>query len=411
MKLSIYQYNSLILFLLLWVLPVDMLNGVLLQNNVNLPISISQLYKILILVLMLIRIFGTTTMTIIYFAFITFCLGSVIQSLSSFRFNFIFQDFIKTTKYLSILIAFFYFKRIFQENNSKTIEKVFKWLEFSYWVLAFNIVIKLVHLGYPMYEYGEIGTKGFFYAGNEISSLLLVTYGIIAHKILIVNQKRIKFFFFFLFNVFLAILISSKTSVLGILVISFFLYFGLGTYKVNLTAVKRLLVSIGIIIPMVLFFMYKTILNLPIIVRLQYFWEKLDFVTFIFSSRNLEAKKMFTIYNDDFTIVQKLIGGGQYFYESKTHHIVEIDLLDIFFAYGILGALLFCFFITLLLAQSYTLKKTSKYPFANLTFLMSLVLFVISSIAGHIYNSGIAGNFIALLFAMMYIKKNERQVT
>jgi hypothetical protein len=120
---------------------------------------------------------------------------------------------------------------------------------------------------------------------------------------------------------------------------------------------------------------------------------------------------MFTIYNDDFTIVQKLIGGGQYFYESKTHHIVEIDPLDIFFAYGILGALLFCFFIILLLAQSYKLKKTSKYPYANLTFIMSLVLFVVSSIAGHIYNSGIAGNFIALLFAMMYIKKNERQVT
>jgi hypothetical protein len=388
-----------------------MLNGVLLQNNINLPISISQLYKIIILVLMLIRILGTTTIAIIYFAFITFCLGSVVQALTSFSFGFVFQDFIKTTKYLSLLIAFFYFKRIFQENNSKIVEKVFYWLEFSFWVFSFNIVIKLLHLGYPMYEYGEIGTRGFFYAGNEISSLLLVTYGIIAHKILIVNQNRIKFFFFFLFNIFLAILISSKTSVLGILATSFFLYFTLGKFNVNLTAVKRLLISIGIIIPTVLFFMYKTILSLPIIVRLQYFWEKLDFVTFIFSSRNLEAKKMFTIYNDDFTIVQKLIGGGQYFYESKTHHIVEIDPLDIFFAYGILGALLFCFFIILLLAQSYKLKKTSKYPYANLTFIMSLVLFVVSSIAGHIYNSGIAGNFIALLFAMMYIKKNERQVT
>lgn len=409
MKLSIYQYNSFILFLLLWVLPVDMLNGVLLQNNVNLPISISQLYKIFILVLMLIRIFGTTTITIVYYAFITFCLGSVIQALTSFKFSFLFQDFIKTTKYLSLLIAFFYFKRIFQDNNIKIIEKVFYWLEFSYWVLAFNIVIKLVHLGYPMYEYGEIGTRGFFYAGNEISSLLLVTYGILAHKILIINQKRLKFFIFFLFNIFLAILISSKTSVLGILAISFFLYFTLGTFKVDFTALKRLLISIGIIIPTVLFFMYKTILSLPIIVRLEYFWEKLDFVTFVFSSRNLEAKKMFTIYTDDFNIVQKLIGGGQYFYESKTHHIVEIDLLDIFFAYGILGALLFCFFIILLLIQSYKLKKTSRYPYADLTFLMSLVLFVISSIAGHIYNSGIAGNFIAFLFAMMYIKKNERQ--
>jgi hypothetical protein len=42
---------------------------------------------------------------------------------------------------------------------------------------------------------------------------------------------------------------------------------------------------------------------------------------------------------------------------------------------------------------------------------MVFLLFAISSIAGHIFNSGIAGNFIGLLFALMHLRKDEEQVT
>jgi hypothetical protein len=146
-------------------------------------------------------------------------------------------------------------------------------------------------------------------------------------------------------------------------------------------------------------------------VRLQYFWENLDFVTFIFSSRNIFTRKMFQIYESSYSFIQKLVGGGQNFYESKLEHIIEIDLLDIFFGYGYLGALLFVSMITFLIVQSSILKKSIFFPYARLTYFMVFLLFAISSIAGHIFNSGIAGNFIGLLFALMHLRKDEEQVT
>lgn len=407
------KLSEYILFLLLLVLPIDMINGVLLNNNINLPISISQLYKMLILGLMLFQLaFNSDKIYLFSFVFGSLFLSSVVQALTTFDFSFLFSDFIKVTKYLSIPIAFFYFKTVIQtHNNEFLVTKIFKWISFSYWVLASNIFIKIFNLGYPMYDYGNIGTRGFFFAGNEISSLLLVTSAIIGYKYWVINKNRLRFFAFFVFNLFLAILVSSKTVFLGVFLVFTLICIITTTLKVKIKTLKIISIVMVTIIPLTLYFTYQAVLKAPVMVRIKYFWEKLDLVTFIFSSRNIFTREMFIIYDNNFTIIQKLIGGGQHYYETQLSHIIEIDALDIFFAYGYLGAILFSFMLVYLVIQSYLFKKKSCFPYATLTFFMSLLLLAISSIAGHIFNSGIAGNFLGLLFALMYLKKNEEQIS
>ena len=152
MILTYRKLNEIILFLLLFALPIDMVNGIMLENNVNLPVSISQFYKIIILGLMLFKLsFDPNKINIIIFAFVALFIGSTLEALSTLKFGFLFNDFIKVTKYLTIPIAYLYFKDVIKMREYNLEIDIFRWVKFSYWVLALNITIKLINLGYPMY--------------------------------------------------------------------------------------------------------------------------------------------------------------------------------------------------------------------------------------------------------------------
>lgn len=409
--LSTRHIDSLIVLLLFFNLPVDMVNGILLKSGIVLPMSVSQLYKLSILVLILFRLvfFPGVSIFIISVAYIFLFFSSLIQAISEEEYNFLLDDFIKISKYMTPFIAFFYFQGLFRKGMTPKFEKYFfYWIYFSYAVLAANILVSLVGLGYPMYDAGNIGTRGFFFAGNEISAILLILCAVIAYQIWNIYHNKWLYVAFLVFNVFLSILITSKTSVLGIFIIFSVIAFNPKDFKINVKTVFMILLSILVLIPTVVYFAYKLILSSTIMIRLTYFWEKLDFWTFIFSSRNIFVEKMWAYYVKDYSIVQKIIGAGQTYYESFLGTIVEIDLLDVFFAYGILGAMVFCFAIALLIATAYSLKKKSYWhPYARLSYTMILILTIISMFSGHIYSSGIGGFYIGFIFAIMYYKQTS----
>lgn len=408
--LRIRAIDSLIVLLLFFTLPVDMVNGILLNKGVNLPISISQFFKLVVLVVILFRLLIFPNLSI-FFIFLTYLLlffSSIIQAIYTQSLGILVPDFIKISRYLSIFIAFFYFKNLFQRKLNPKLEKyIFVWIYFSYTVLALNLLVKLFGLGFPMYNAGNIGTKGFFHAGNEISAVLLILSSIIAYQIWFLYKNKLLFFAFLIFNIFLGVLISSKTAVLGIVLVFLIIAIDPKKIKLRINTVLTAMISILVLLPAIIYFTYTMVLSSTVMIRLTYFWHKLDFVTFIFSSRNIFVKKMWEFYITEYTFIQKLIGGGQTYYESKIGTIVEIDLLDVFFAYGFLGLLLFVFLIFLLIRKAYTLKSNSTHSYARLSYIMILMLTVISLFAGHIYSSGIGGFFIGFVFALMYYKKRD----
>lgn len=410
LPLNTRAIDSLIVFLLFFNLPVDMVNGILLNSGINLPVSVSQLFKLVILVVILFRLlfFPGIAIFIVFTVYLLFFVSSIVQSFYTQSFGFLVDDFIKISRYLSILIGFFYFRGLFKKTLNQKFEKyLFRWIYFSYVVLAVNLLVKLVGFGYPMYSAGNIGTKGFFYAGNEISAVLLILSGIIAYQFWYINKNKVLYIGFLLLNIFLGVLISSKTAVLGIVLVFLVIAIDPKKIKLKINTVLTALASFFVLIPIVVYFTYKLVLSSAVMIRLTYFWNKLDVITFVFSSRNIFVEKMWEHYKNDYNVVQKVIGGGQTFYESKIGTIVEIDLLDIFFAYGVTGALVFILLLLLLLCKAYTHKSNPIYPYARLSYIMIIILTVISLFAGHIYSSGIGGFFIGFVFSMMYYKKEN----
>ena len=196
--LKVSYLDNLIILLMFALLPVDMLNGIILKKGINLPISIGQLYKLLILAFLFFK-FLFKPKLLLFSLGVTFLLfiPSLYQSIKLLNVGFLFEDIIKISKYLAPLFCFLFFVDYIKRADEIGIRKLIRLVQFSYLVLAVNILLKYVGLGYPMYEFGNIGSKGFFYAGNEISALHLVLYAMLAYHLYEIKKAKTSFFLFF----------------------------------------------------------------------------------------------------------------------------------------------------------------------------------------------------------------------
>lgn len=407
-KIRIQDVDLVIWGLLIPLLIVDSINGIFYENNISIPFSISQIYKLGIVALFFIRLLKTPK----YILFIWLLLGlmivpSILQwTKETITFNVVIQDLIFSFKYLTVLISFFYFKEVLATVNKSQIPKYFVWIKLSYFILAISLSLKLVGIGYPMYTTGNIGARGFFIAGNEISALLLILSGLIAYYYWVVNRNIWLFIGYGLTSFILGLLISSKTGILGILLV--YMLIVLGTTKFNFKD-KRVVKSLVYTLLVVMVFAIGISLfiqNSAIMTRYAHFWDKMDFITFILSSRNIYLAEMIPIFENSYSSLERLIGIGNFRFEELANQKIEIDILDILFTYGYLGILLFggllaLYFFSILKV----IKQRSVFVYAKLSFILFTVLFLLSCLSGHIFNSGIAGVFIGFVFSLAYYKK------
>ncbi len=405
---KLYNLDKYIILLMFALLPVDMLNGLLLKNNVNFPISLGQLFKLLILLFLFFRflfypkaLFISITLTLLLF------IPTVYQLIKGFEEPFIFEDIIKISKYLSPVFSFLFFSTFIKTNGEDGITLLFKFIKFSYIVLVGNIFLKYLGLGYPMYEFGNIGSKGFFYAGNEVSALLIIVSSILGYQ-LWSQESRLNYLFFAALSLFAGLTVSSKTGTVGLLIVFILIPMKRPSLKFNIKKGLIFVISILTLLPLAIYAAWRSIQNTDLMIRLVYFSEKFDFLTFILSSRNVFFRNVYKTYIEKYDAIEKIIGVGQTKYEYlNTINVVEIDFADILFAYGIMGILYFILLMLFLIAQAIRFSKSVNYPHAGFVLLMALVILGVSSTAGHVYSSGMSAIFIGALFAMMYFRKDK----
>jgi len=399
--------RTLIVYLLFLSLPFDMLNGILLNKGIILPVSVAQVYKFIIIILFFCSFFfNPNSLVVTSTLFLLLILPTVYQYTklnNSVELN-LFSDIVKIFRYLMLVLSFFFFVPLLKKNNQNANKVLFRIVFLSYIILAGNVFIKYIGFGYPMYEFGDIGSKGYFYAGNEISALLVILSSIIAMNLWREKKKGL-YVLFFLLTALVGLGISSKTGLFGIIITFLLIPLKPVSFKTRLGNIFITSIIILITIPFILYFAWEYIKTTEMFVRLVYFYDKHDLLTFLFSSRNVYLSDAFNVYMQEYNQIEKLIGVGQTKYEYLNDgKIVEIDILDIFFAYGLIGLLLFLGLIGFLLAQAKRFARNRKYPYASFVFLMLLILLAISSSAGHVFSSGMSAVFIGFLFSLMYIK-------
>jgi len=396
--------------MLFGLLPIDILNGYLLREvGVSPPITISQFYKFFLLGLLFIRI-NSTEKVIFLSLFSLLLLPTAYQVVSSYNIKLVFTDAVKVIKYLGSVLAFFYFRTLFI-NKGYLLKWVYKWMLFSFLILVVNIFLRLFGLGFPMYSLDtlEIGSKGYFYAGNEISAVLIILSSFLMYWLQLYNKKML-FILIGVVAILTGLYITSKTAILGT-VFTFFYFFIFNPNRkgISIKNIVSFLLSVFILLPLGLYLITEYLKSADVMERFSYFWDQLDIYTFILSNRNTFLFDFIEIFKREYNVIEMIIGVGQSTFETLNHnHIIELDFFDIYFAYGIIGVLLFLFYIFFLLIKSKIKSLNRKiYLFSSYSKYIVILLIGLSFLSGHVFNSGMAAIYMGCVFSLMYYKSND----
>ncbi|WP_458718243.1 O-antigen ligase family protein [Pseudomonas gregormendelii] len=376
--------RSNIIFYFLYIsLLVDSLNGFLIYSY---SVSISPFYKAIALALCLLHLKSKARYIGIILVLAIFILAHTIQTP-------VWDDLQKSFDWLSKLLFIYLLYQFMRSSTAKTKnnEKIITLAKISFSVIAVNIFLGNLGFGYAQYSLGDqtYGTRGFFYAGNELSVALACSSGIVMISYF-EKQDMAKYLVFSILAIAVAALTTMKASLLSIGVL-FILMPLLKNKKASNVMIKRatiLIFALGAIG----FAVYYALYQVDQISRLTYFYEKNGLVSLIFSLRNIWAMQALGIFND-YTWTEMLFGGGLQWTDKMPHGgIVEIDIIDTLLTYGLVGVVLVYGFLSFILYKVHTNKNN---PGSKAALLLILLITGISITAGHVIFSGVSAPLIA----------------
>lgn len=383
--------NKTIWFIINCILLFDSINGFLFYEGLNIPLS--QSIKILLILLISIKLFnyryGISVLLVLCYSLFLFSYWA------SFYPNLIGESLSTLFKFLSVILIFCYIKKSITLYPERTFKKIHKAISINAVILSFNIILGTLGIGYTQYN-GAIGSRGFFYSGNEISGVILT---IFPYLLFYVKQKFIgsafKYFSISLLLLTITILTTTKTAILSCL-LSICLVPLLNSIPQSHKKKKHgcfILFSILIIS----YGLYYALTNSPIWERWSFFYEKNGLIGVLLSGRDdLVNVKMEQYLNSGWLHLS--LGLGR-------KGTVEVDPFDTLFNYGIIGCFLVYGFYIYLLITAITYKARKIFPYASLVVFIDILILFASSIAGHIIFSGMSGVFIALTNGLIFYKK------
>lgn len=291
--------------------------------------------------------------------------------------------------YLQNLLKYFSFIFIFPSilivfgNKKIELIKIVKILNVNTAIVLINLILPFFGFGAGKYGTTEdginIGSVGFFYAGNELNTSLLLIYASYYHIFRFNIKSFYKLFFIFLFFTFLTL---SKSIIGGFFIIS------LLAWKIYHKG--RLFIPFVLLIFMFsLFSIYLEKIDYLSLYfdSFSYFYEKSDtFMEFISSGRNLRLEA-FDI-TDFFSRIDYVVWGT--FLPGYPNFTFEMDYFEILFYHGIIGLVLMIIYWFqikkyLNFINDYSIKKFYLLFFIFFNFLAFFVGHTLSSQMSLIY--------------------------
>lgn len=373
-------------FLFLWVV-VDAVNGFVLKV-LGWDVGVSQVYKILIVVFgagLVVKYFPLCVVAIFLAAFIIW-FGQILTG------YFDLESIVWLGRAVCVWVVYLYFWHASRVAPERTLKYLLSFCIFSLTVAYLNVVLGVFGIGHSQYGDG-VGGTGYIYAGNELT-LLIVCCQIFVLSFLFFKGSYSLFWVVLIFFLVLSILKATKTAIL-------FLLLAMGIFAVLSIKSRRGVLGLFILMPVILLGGWAAIFmffEFGLFNRIMYFYNQLDFWTFVFSGRNNLAEAVLGYAIKDYALSDWMFGKGVIYLKSIAGGQVEIDPIDILVGFGFVGLLFFYSFLVyrLFLVLYNMLTGFSSVSFMELFFLLILVF--ISCFAGHVVNSGIAAVFISIVF-------------
>lgn len=405
--LKVKNFNSIekfLFFLFIGSLLIDNINGFLLLEKIELPMSVGQLYRLFMLLsfgCLFVR-YSTKKMRTyaVFIGFFLFLLP-VLAILEHHQFMGMVEDYLFITKLVLPFLIIYTFRCLRHRQIIKKgfLETIFYW--FMIFVPFTLLVPKLLNVGYDSYILGG-GFKGFYYANNEINIFLICTsIFAIDHFIESVLHRKpdFKFAIFTVLNFIALFMIGSKTSLLALALIVIIYLWKLRKRKTLLLGALFGLL-LGTLLLGVVF--QKQIVEM--VERLLYYFHRFaspdskeggSIFDFLFSLRNQRFYPSFAlnVIENPLGVFHFLFGVGHFAQVdlSVLETLMEMDFFDTFLWYGAIVAfsvliLYFTFFYR-------SFRRKGKFVYQ----LMFLFCYLFAFMAGHVWYSALAGGIFALV--------------
>lgn len=292
------------------------------------------------------------------------------------------------------------------KNKIRSISKYINTLVYVNIICTSSIIIsRILNIGVNSYG-SDGGFKGLFIGLNDITSTLVVTFPFVIYKAINESNKKEKIFYliFSLISGINIVLIGTKTAIaMFFLTIAFFIY-----NFIKNKGSKRNLIVLGtcVLIFLIIFrvFYWETFNN-TIIERMKFFFKELDFFTFLVSKRNLTLMDALPLWASKFKYIVFGVGftQGSDFIGTflKNHGMIEMDIFDILYFYGIIMLPIIIIPTFKVLYKSIKIFLKNEMFIEKLLSLVYIINFTIMFLGGHVLLSPLAGIYFAVLYAIV----------
>lgn len=261
--------------------------------------------------------------------------------------------------------------------------------------VLFNIALGVAGFGYHNYRSpgdSSIGVSGFFYAGNELGSLYVVTSGFL----MIEAWKRGSFFYLTVLAVLIpcAFLIATKSAILSILILAFLLPIFYQRYRwrhMRMSVFAGLLAGLAAA-TLAVARVRDVLAGSGLLERLEYIYAKQGWMGILLSSRDRFLAHVWETLSAQADLRDIILGiGPDFLNRFGVKDSVEMDPFDLYIWFGIPGVLYFTTLGAIFLyigMRGYADKRNQTGPGVLVT---NCILLLISILAGHVIVGSLAG--------------------
>ena len=385
-------------------LAVDSLNGFMMLG-LGVDASLSALYKsvLLTILLMYLSVFLPRRLLFLLTAICVLSLGEIVSifllDTDGNKISFLFQHILKVLT--PLILLFFLIDR--SKKDRLFFTRILTVIQINGLVFLCNMLAGVFGFGFSTYGQGgenTIGSKGYFYAGNEISALLVVFCAFYLARAYLNN----KFYYILLsiLSIGIGLLVSTKTSMLAVVLLVFLvpvLYEGRRLFLLN-NIPSIVFVLTLLIISVQAFVIFEAFMNAPVYSRFLFFFEKHGLAGLLLSGRDTFLTELWLLFFQKDLFLGFLFGHGVSYYAEFAKYSVEMDFFDMFFWHGLLGIFILLIVFVHLSYKSWVNFSDNAYPFARVILVTNMMLLAISNFSGHIFTSGMLA-FIWPCFVML----------
>lgn len=389
----------------------DSVNGALLRSGLVSPVSLSQLIKIGLLLGMLVQI-ARKDIKVLLVLVLFMC--SVFLLVVGHQFTVIGADLRADIemmlKLLLAPVAVAFFSLLINRRQITPPSIVFIALV-NAMVVAANVLAGMLGFGYSSYQ-GNIGKIGYFYAGNEVSVLLVILTSVILFWAW--QQNKGSYYLLSLFLLGVCVLTTTKASILGTVLLIFSIPFINDRHRLlKVTTPKLIAGSFAVVLFTGSMLGARRLLEVSgLWDRWVYWYARYDhsMLSIVLSGRDRSLARAAKLNDHFWNGWDQLIGVGEgHFIDMMGIYgkdaIIEMDWFDTFYFFGALGLVLIGSFYLFILMLNLRHFFDDRYQYAPILLILFIVLMSISFLSGHVLYSGMGGLYIGMIFALSVYKK------